>query len=390
MKKKILFAIGNMEIGGIQKSLCELLSNIHNKYDITLCCIKKTGHYLELLPDDIKVIDAGKLAATTEYPSNETKKFGFFCYAFRIFCTVWTKFFGKKFPYFLITKVFGKFLGEYDAAISFSQPINDKQIGIISNELILYGCRSKNKIGFIHCDFENYGGNSPYNRSLYKKFDKVACVSDSVGNVFKKCVPHAAHKTFTVYNTHNFEYIKKSASDNPEIYTGKPVVITVSRLAPEKGLIRCLDAFTKLRQTFPDIQWHIIGGGPEEKKLLREIEFHNLENTVILHGNQTNPYRFMKNADLFLLPSYHEASPMVFREAACLNLPVLTTDTLSAVEMIGNKNLGMVCSGNEICNSLLHMLTNIETYNINTDNICDNSIALKQFSELMVNNDGRN
>ena len=56
---------------------------------------------------------------------------------------------------------------------------------------------------------------------------------------------------------------------------------------------------------------------------------------VKLCGEASNPYRYMANADLLVVPSYHEAAPVVFQEARVLNLPVLTTRTASADEMVG-------------------------------------------------------
>ena len=49
-----------------------------------------------------------------------------------------------------------------------------------------------------------------------------------------------------------------------------------------------------------------------------------------------------------MIPSYHEAAPMVYAEAHCLGVPILTTKTLSAVEMVENEEIGIVCDNNDI------------------------------------------
>ena len=85
-----------------------------------------------------------------------------------------------------------------------------------------------------------------------------------------------------------------------------------------------------------------------------------------IHGSQLNPYRYMKNAKLLLLPSYHEAAPMVFQEAIALEVPILTTDTTSAMEMVVNQGAGWVCgfddesiycSLKDFCSGKLHIST---------------------------------
>lgn len=54
-KKKILIAAYNLDIGGIEISLINLLKNInYEKYDITLVLEKKKGVFLDEVPKQIK------------------------------------------------------------------------------------------------------------------------------------------------------------------------------------------------------------------------------------------------------------------------------------------------------------------------------------------------
>ena len=57
--KKILFMVSSMNIGGVEKSLLSLLSEIpKNTYDITLLLLEKKGAFLEQIPDWVKVEEA--------------------------------------------------------------------------------------------------------------------------------------------------------------------------------------------------------------------------------------------------------------------------------------------------------------------------------------------
>ena len=114
---------------------------------------------------------------------------------------------------------------------------------------------------------------------------------------------------------------------------------------------------------------------------------YNLEQFVEFHGVQNNPYRFMKNADLLLIPSYHEAAPMVYEEARCLNLPILTTRTLSADELVSCNQIGIVCDNeDEAIESALRVVLKqpgmLEKYR-NHNLECNNTKALKEFYELI-------
>ena len=54
--KKVLICINNLDMGGIQKSLIELLKSISNLYEITLFCIKPGGILTNEIPENINII----------------------------------------------------------------------------------------------------------------------------------------------------------------------------------------------------------------------------------------------------------------------------------------------------------------------------------------------
>jgi glycosyltransferase involved in cell wall biosynthesis len=101
-----------------------------------------------------------------------------------------------------------------------------------------------------------------------------------------------------------------------------------------------------------------------------------------LEGEQVNPYRYIKNADYFLLPSFHEAAPIVFDEAAILGVPVLATKTLSAVEMIENRRAGFVCENST--EAIYDMLRSVLSSNEKLDVAYkpDIEICMRQFKKL--------
>ena len=57
--KKVLFAINNLEGGGAEKVLVDLVNNLNKKkYTVDLFLIDKTGVFLEKLDKDIKVLSS--------------------------------------------------------------------------------------------------------------------------------------------------------------------------------------------------------------------------------------------------------------------------------------------------------------------------------------------
>lgn len=346
--KKILIVASDMNVGGIQKALLELLKALatDNSYDVSLFCSHLTGPYLGRIPSSIKILSENKYALASESSMAQCKALGKKYFFTRAFYSFWSKFFSKKIPARLLCKQIGKIGEEYDVAISFSQPIEEHIFSKLTNEIVLHCVRAKKKATFVHCDFGAYGGNGKVNRRLYCKFDAIAAVSDSVKERFVEIVPEVAKKTYTVYNCCDKQEIVAMAATDAVRYERKAIV-TVARLGKEKGLLRCISIVKELLAEGIDFEWHIVGGGPLENALKESIVQNGLDNHVFLRGEQANPYAFMKNADFFFLPSFHEAAPVVFDEAMALGIPILTTETLSAVEMIENQHAGIVCQNND-------------------------------------------
>ncbi len=343
--KKIVIAINNFSMGGIQKALVELLKQISKTdYEITLFCCEHKGELLEMLPNNVYLLPENPYAKLIEQNLQTCRLQGRKYYFLRFVASAFSKIFSKKLPAKWICSLIGRQKQQYDIAISFSQPINSKVFCNLTNEIILNCFSANQKMTFLHCDFEKYGGNSKTNRQLYHLFDKVATVSDSVGRKFIEIMPELEAKVCTVRNCIDREAICKAANENPVVYS-KKTLVSVCRLSPEKGLMRCVSIMKKLREKNIDFQWHIIGDGPEICLLKDEITRLGLVDIIIVHGKKINPYRYMRNANFLLLPSFHEASPIVYDEARVLHLPVLTTKTLSAIEIVGEK-FGLVCENN--------------------------------------------
>ncbi len=353
---KILFVIQNMNVGGIQRSLSELLCALSHKkeYEITLFCICKEGVYLERVPDNIKIIYGNLYSQISEKTYGACKADLSAKYAvLRLLLSGWTKIFGKRMPARVLCRLIGRIDGVYDVAVAYSQPLHEKKFCNLTNEMVLKCCNAKKKISFLHCDFASYGGDSKANRKLYLQFDAIAAVSDSVGKRFAEIVSDCSDKVHTVYNLVNKEDIINRSLESTVTYS-KDTVVTVARLSEEKGLLRCVPIISKLHDEGYDFEWHIVGGGYLFDELSACIKLNKAEEYIFMHGEQTNPYRYIKNAKYLLLPSFHEAAPMVFDEAAVLGVPILTTRTLSADELVEKNGIGYVCDNDD--NSIFNMI----------------------------------
>ena len=346
-KMKILFVNNNMEIGGIQQALLNLLKEIHSEYEITLFLFSAHGELLKEVPKDVNIVEAGfplRLLGVSQRYARE--HFSVFRDIERGALAGICRLLGNKYVIKTLVARQKAPMG-FDWAISYMQCTSMKKFYGGCNEMALKIPDAK-KGAFVHCDFCNYGGNSSYNRSVYMKFDRVAAVSMGCLRSFLTAIPQLEKKAVCVYNCHDLDTIRRIAEENTAVYDDNYFnMVTVSRLGTEKGQMRVPAILERLNTEGLKIKWHVVGDGANYERLMAECAERGLEKAVTLYGNQENPYKYIKNADLLIAPSYHEAAPMVYLEAACLGVPVLTTLTTSSVELVENAGIGIVCENSD-------------------------------------------
>lgn len=380
---KILIVIDNLYTGGIATALYNYLNQIHNYAECDLIVFNQESIDINRIPSDVKLIDVDKKIAILGYYQNEIKNKSFFYYIIRGIFVVLSRLFGGQMARSILF-LGVKTKGDYDLAISYAQDDIGKTLTKGCNDFVLKKVCAKYKATYIHCDYENYGGYNAKQLAVYSKFDFIINVSNSCRNSFNKMFPSLSDKSITGENFVNVDDILKKSDISIE-YNSSFTFVSVCRLSPEKGIQRAIKVFAKLKEKgFTDYQWVIIGDGNCRTEIEQLIKTYKLNDNIILYGEQKNPYCYLKNADAFLLASYNEAAPMVFGECQALGLPILTTKTCSAIELVQDKALGLVCENSEegLFNMLEKVLLDKESIKkVNNENI--NESALQQLENLI-------
>lgn len=104
-------------------------------------------------------------------------------------------------------------------------------------------------------------------------------------------------------------------------------IVCVARFAAQKDHQTLLKAFAHIpRSDRRGIGLVLLGGGPLESEIREKIESLDLNGSVKIITGDSNPYRWLKSADLLVLSSRWEGSPNVLIEALALGVPVVSTD----------------------------------------------------------------
>ena len=385
--KKIIIINNNMQVGGVQKSLCDLLWAIHDRYEVTLYLFSRRGEYANDIPAGVKVLECGGTfrllgVSQRQCAGLDRLKRG----ALVLLCRV----FGRRAVLRMMLAFERKVEGEYDCAVAFLQNGSWRNFYGGVQDFALDKVKASRKIAFLHCDYGNCGADHPANNRLIARFDKIAACSDGCRDAFTAVLPQLADKTVTARNFHRHERIRALAEQEPVAYDKDNInVVMVSRLSHEKGIQRAITAAARaIGQGIPAML-HIVGGGPMKDFLEKTAAEQGIGERVRFYGEQANPYRYMKNADLLLMSSFHEAAPMVIDEALCLDLPVLTVRTTSSDEMVKLRHGGWVCenSTEELTRTLIRVLSDTGELAAVRNGLrgCyeNNDTAMEQFAELI-------
>lgn len=369
--QRVLIVNNNLDMGGIQKSLVNLLKGLNDDNEYTLLLFSKTGALLKDIPNDIKVITPNTIYQLLGLSREQLKKKPIY-YFIKVLLVYICKIVGKRNAIRLMG-LFQKKIKGYDTVISYSHLTSASSFSNGCAEFVLDKTEAKNKICFLHCDYEHSGTCSDTNSKTYAEFDKIACCSESVKERFLRCSLVSPDKVFVQRNFFDDD-IYISSVKNPVAYDKEYInMLIVARLSFEKGIDRALSALADSQRQ--DIIIHIVGDGPEKSNLIQIVHDRRLANNVVFHGEQSNPYRFMINADYLLVPSRHEAAPIVFDEAKVLGLPVISTNTTSAYEMLDDRSL--------ISNDLQEILKRIQKNKGKIILKVDNKLQLQQWHLLL-------
>lgn len=342
-KLKTLIVIDNMNTGGIASSLYSFLFFQSSNLECDLLVFDKNSVDRNRLPDNVNIVDSSQLLKILGVSQSEIIKESAILAFIRAFLIVISRVLSGEDARRLLM-LFVKQMNGYDLAISYAHDNGWKSISKGCNDYVANKVEAKTKLAYVHCDYANYGGYDNKQGNVFDRFDYIALVSESCKNSFCKMFPELKSKSIVLENFTNVELIKKLADEYSIEYDDQLYnFVSVCRLSTVKGLDRVISILYELEQEgYTNYSWTIVGEGPEYVNLVNMVHSFGLDKRILFVGNKNNPYPYIKNATALLLPSIHEAAPMVYAESAALGVPVITTETCSANELVKDRNIGIV------------------------------------------------
>ena len=300
--KDILLAAKNLEIGGIEKSLINLINFfVENGYNVTLVLEEKKGTLLKKLNPKVKVV---------EFKPYKTK-----------FSPI-----RKMMNFIKQTKFKLKYNNKFDYSISYAT--YSKPNSFVAR------VASKNSILWCHADYlAIYNGDNNKVKDFfedinYDEFSKIVFVSKKGKESFMQIFPEQKN----VYHCNNFidcNKIYELSKQKIKIKYNQDITtfLNVSRHdEKQKKISRIIKAASLLKRENYKFRIILVGEGEDTQKYKNLAEKYNLSKNIIFQGTQENPYPYFKIADCVILSSDYEGYPVVFLESFLFNKPIITTD----------------------------------------------------------------
>lgn len=341
MKKRIIFIINNLNVGGIEKSVINVINALSKeKYDITLGVISKSGGLIDKVPSHVNLLEIPLLK------SNIRKVSGRFnaiigCIRNRDlknalvipWLYVKSKLTGTLIPLYsyFINQEYDE-MPEYDVAVAFQGP----------NELIdfyvSHVIKAKKKYGWIHFDIEKCFIRKKTVLKCYSNFDGIMVVSEHAKRQFDNMFPSLSDRTEVMLNIIDKEECVNLSKEKNGVLYDKGVVnlCTVGRISKQKAQDIAIYAAGILKKRGIKFHWYFIGNGNKLDEYKELAINEGLERRISFLGNQLNPYKFMAQCDVYVQPSRYEGYCIAIGEAKLFGVPIVASDFVGAKEQLTN------------------------------------------------------
>lgn len=347
---KILFIKDGLSIGGTTSSFLALMNALRNCDQIEVCVWVNSAEKA-LLPSHVKIIENPDLEdAFYRKPDIIGKLCDLFRY--HMIAPYLKAIIHKGESSKILIPIYQEMdvckarrikkvdLSEYDAVITWEE--------LYPAYFLAEAVKARAKIAWIHPDYLQCGFSSEIDQVAFKKLDILVAVSEQGKKSMQMGLPMLAEKIRCITNCVNLSDIYEKTEEVTEgIDLSLFTLITVARLQNiSKALDRAVRIANRLKVEGYQFKWYFVGDGEDRETIEKMITDLKLEDYVILLGEKSNPYPYIKAADLYVLQSYYEGKPMTVDEAIILGTPVLVTDYASAKEQVDDQS-GWVVQNDE-------------------------------------------
>ena len=354
MDKKVLFVFPSYGIGGTTVSTSGLISVLEKEgYDCWIMPLVPKGEMHHLF-DNAKQIETPFVIRALSIDSWKDEPFALN----RLVVAVlrFLRNHSLRFEHRIVGKAFDKLIrvNNFNTVIACQEAFPTRFVSYVSL------CE---KIAWVRCDYKRLIEDGARGEEIYyQKFKAIICVSDQTCKSFKSIFPEFRSKTYCIPNPQDVSIIKKQAYEvekEPRFVMDGKILVSIGRFDPVKRFDKIAPIASELINNGLSFRWYLIGDGNERQRIEASIKQYHVEDYVILLGVKTNPYYYIRSADMMVCLSRSEACPRVVNEAKILLTPTVSTDFPTIFEFIEDGKTGLVSTLDELPSRILSLCNDV-------------------------------
>jgi len=365
MKKKLLFVIDSLQVGGAEKSLLSVLSLIDkSRYAVDVLMNARGGAFEQFLPPEVHILELLPFMKFMPLPAVRQ----LFTFDFRKILARARLYknsrnnpantHGAQVFWRSCAQAIEPLPQAYDIAIAYHQGL--------PTYFVAEKVRAGSKIAWVNTDYQKAGYNPAFDADKYAKFNRIVFVSGHARASFAAAFPSLHGEYMLIHDILDSGLIlNMSKADGVDFAMGNKLrIVTVGRLVKPKGYDIALDAANLLAQNGMDFEWFFVGEGDERGNIETYIASNKLQDFVKLTGSLPNPYPLLHSADIYVHTARFEGFGLSVAEAKILDVPVISTDFETIHSQIADGENGLIVSmdGASVYRAILRLATDQHLY----------------------------
>jgi glycosyltransferase involved in cell wall biosynthesis len=298
--KSITFIIPDFSVGGVEKAFIGYANALVNRYNVSFIVLRRTGELTNYLNPNIVVHELGVKRIRYAFPK--------------------------------ILSVLSH--NKFDCVITGTEVTNI--YAVLANKILgnkFTTITSQHNFLGNECSTKIFSHILPW---AHKNATGVYAVSNAIRNLLVKELGVNEDKVSVIYNPLNIEEINRLSKEHCEPIKSK-YILFVGRLYPVKNVEYLIRAYKLINDANQNIKLVIIGDGVQKDNLTELTKELNLTNNIIFTGSLSNPYPYINDAEIVVVPSLSESFSIVIAESLALGKTVVSTPCEGPMEIIGHE-----------------------------------------------------
>lgn len=350
--------IGTLQSGGVSKSIVNLLNVMdRTTYDVHLLLLDRVGDILSpYLPSDITV-HVNREIENLHRGLRGVRALLFTGHLLLAFGSLLRM---------LMSKISRAWAGRWLAYLMprFTDLTFDLIIDYGGQQQLYYmvdKLDGKKKITFFHNDYSKWPYYYAADRLYYPKVDQILSISQTCVDVLKAYFPDCKDKISVMQNISSPVLITKQANETVDLPIAPLLLVSLGHIMRRKGTDFSIDAAKILQKKGVEFKWMLVGK-VVEKDLIRLIEQEGLADRFVVLGIRSNPYPYIKAADIYVHPARFEGKSIALDEAKILCKPIVVTNFSTVNDQFEDRVNASICemNGGALADAIIELAANKE------------------------------